>query len=108
MRNRHTDMTQSAWHRSLWGLFLGPSAVAVCAVIGGNASKPGVGRLTVEHKSACGRPLGGGKLQRQRSVRSVRLFFIDTGCKRPHELTMDSSHHARSSRARARRLSAGV
>ena len=34
----------------------------------------GVGRLTVEHKSARGRPLGGGKLQRQRSVRSVRFF----------------------------------
>jgi len=27
----------------------GPSAVAICAVIGGNARKPGVGRLTVEH-----------------------------------------------------------
>jgi hypothetical protein len=26
----------------------GPSAVAICAVIGGNARKPGVGRLTVE------------------------------------------------------------
>ena len=39
-------------------------AVAICAVIGGNARKPDVGRLTVEHKSACGRPLGGGKLQR--------------------------------------------
>jgi len=33
-------------------------------------------------------------------------FFIDTGCKRPHELAMDSSHHAR--RIRARRLSAGA
>jgi hypothetical protein len=63
--------------------------------------------LTVEHKSARRRPLGGGKLQRQRSVRSVR-FFIDTGCKRPHELAMDSSHHARRIRARARRLSAGA
>ena len=52
----------------------GPSAVAICAVIGGNARKPGVGRLTVEHKSACGRPLVGCKLQRQRSVRSVRFF----------------------------------
>jgi hypothetical protein len=48
--------------------------VAICAVIGGNARKPGIGRLTVEHKFACGRPLGGGKLQRQRSVRSVRFF----------------------------------
>jgi hypothetical protein len=48
--------------------------VAICAVIGGNARKPGVARLTVEHKSACVRPLGGGKLQRQRSVRSVRFF----------------------------------
>jgi hypothetical protein len=36
----------------------GPSAVAICAVIGGNARTPGIGRLTVEHKSACGRPLG--------------------------------------------------
>src|SRR5215831_12796164 len=35
-------------------------------------------------------------------------FFIDTGCKRPHELAMDSSHHARRIRARARRLSAGA
>src|SRR5215475_8831376 len=36
------------------------------------------------------------------------LLFIDTGCKRPHELAMDSSHHARRIRARARRLSAGA
>ena len=34
-------------------------------------------------------------------------FFIDAGCKRPHQPTMDSSHHARRIR-RARRLSAGA
>jgi 3-oxoacyl-(acyl-carrier-protein) synthase len=36
------------------------------------------------------------------------VFFIDTDCKRPHELAMNSSHHARRIRARARRLSAGA
>ena len=43
--------------------------------------KPGIGRLTVEHKSACGRPLGGSKLQRQRSVRSVRFFSLTRAVK---------------------------
>jgi len=35
------------------------------------------------------------------------VFFIDTDCKRPDELSMDSSHHARARRISARRLSAG-
>ena len=43
--------------------------------------QPDIGRLTVEHKSACGRPLRGGKLQRQRSVRSVRFFSLTRAVK---------------------------
>src|SRR5262249_60471750 len=45
----------------------GPSTVTIGAVIGGNARKPGVGRLTVEHKSACGLPI------RARSSRPLSL-----------------------------------
>jgi hypothetical protein len=80
--------------------------VAICAVIDGNARKPGVGRLTVEHCLPA-------SLRRQQiataAIHSIgAVFFIDARCKRPHELTMDSSHHARRIRARARRLSAGA
>src|SRR5579863_4208335 len=82
----------------------GPSAVAICTVIGGNARKPGVGCLTVEH---CLRAFLGRRQIATAAIRSIgAFFFIDTGCKRPDELTMDSSHHAR--RIRARRLSAGA
>jgi hypothetical protein len=50
--------------------------------------------------------LGGGKLHGSDPFNWCG-FFIDMGCKKAtHELTMDSSHHAR--RIRARRLSAGA
>jgi hypothetical protein len=45
--------------------------VAICAVIGGNARKPGVGRLTVEHKSA--RPLG--RQIATAAIRSIGAVF---------------------------------
>jgi hypothetical protein len=79
--------------------------VAICAVIGGNARKPGVGRWSINLPA--GVPWAAANCSDSYLFDRCG-FFIDAGRKWPHQLTMDSSHYARRIRARARRLSAGA
>ena len=67
-------------------------------------------KRTLNVRFCCDAQRGGRRRQiATAAIRSIgAVFSLTRAVKRPHELAMDSSHHARRIRARARRLSAGA